>query len=298
MLDNKVETFLTVCAEQNFTQAARKLHISQPAVTQQIKSLEEYYGVPLFEFEGKHFHLTKYGTLIYDTLTSFHNNDTYLKNQLFSLQKGEQNIYMGATKTVGEYFISQPLSSYLQAHSGINASVIVANTEELLNELNNGSIDFAIVEGNFPKSAYDCRTLATLEFVAVANARHSFSHSVSSIHDLYNETLIIREPGSGTREILERFLSDANHSVDEFTNQISIGNMHVIIDLIRADCGITFLYRKAIDQFLEDGSLKIIDLSDFQVYHEINMIIRKDNQQKGSIIRLLDELFDNSKMVL
>ncbi len=291
MLDNKVETFLTVCQVGNFTKASKLLHISQPAVTQQLQALEAYYQVPLFEFEGKKFSLTKYGTLIYQTLTSMRNNEIYLMERIEALQKGQQNIYMGVTKTVGEYFISAEIAEYLKKNPKTSSSIIVANTESLLEELNNGKIDFAIVEGNFPRFAYDYNTLSDLEFVPVCNSSHSFARPIETLEDLFEETLIVREEGSGTREILSKFLQDHNHSLNDFSNQLSIGNMHVIVDLIMEDCGITFLYKKAIEKQLESGEISEIYLKDFSLTHEINVIVRKDNLQKEHVFQLIRDIF-------
>ena len=82
MLDHRVLTFLTVCDELNFTRAAQKLHISQPAVSQHIQYIEEYYQVQAFRFQGKRIFLTEAGILLRDSLTSLYNNEMYLKRNL------------------------------------------------------------------------------------------------------------------------------------------------------------------------------------------------------------------------
>ena len=79
MLDNRTITFLTVCKEMNYTRAAEKLNISQPAVSQHIQYMEDYYGVRLFRFIGKKLILTDAGRLLQRSLTAFHNNEIYLK---------------------------------------------------------------------------------------------------------------------------------------------------------------------------------------------------------------------------
>ncbi|MEG0662858.1 MAG: LysR family transcriptional regulator, partial [Anaerovoracaceae bacterium] len=154
MLDIKVETFLTVCKVLNFTKAAKILNITQPAVSMHIKHLEEYYHAPLFQFEGKHFHLTKYGQLLYESLSSMRNNEKQLKDQLRIIKSRNNIINMGATLTVGEFMISRPIGRYLQENPDTEVTVTVSNTKELLAKLDLGQIDFAILEGDFPKSTY------------------------------------------------------------------------------------------------------------------------------------------------
>ena len=154
MLDHRVLTFLTVCDELNFTRAAQKLHISQPAVSQHIQYIEEYYQVQAFRFQGKRIFLTEAGILLRDSLTSLYNNETYLKEQLMSITDLKYRVHFGATLTVGEFMIAEPLSHFLAAHPDSDLSVTVANTELLLQKLDAGEIDFAILEGNYPRHLY------------------------------------------------------------------------------------------------------------------------------------------------
>ena len=147
MLDHRVLTFLTVCDELNFTRAAQKLHISQPAVSQHIQYIEDYYQVQAFRFQGKRIFLTEAGILLRDSLTSLYNNEMYLKEQLMSITDLKYRVHFGATLTVGEFMIAEPLSHFLAAHPDSDLSVTVANTELLLQKLDAGEIDFAILEG-------------------------------------------------------------------------------------------------------------------------------------------------------
>ena len=122
MLDNRILTFLTVCKEMNYTRAAEQLHITQPAVSQHIQYIEEYYGVKLFTFSGKKMSLTKEGKLLETSLTAFHNNEIYLKEQLSSMADKKKTVHFGTTLTVGEFMIARPLSRFLQRHP--NADVL------------------------------------------------------------------------------------------------------------------------------------------------------------------------------
>ncbi len=132
MLDYRTLTFLTVCQEMNFTRAAKKLHISQPAVSQHMQYLEEYYGVKLFRFVGKSILLTDAGKLLKRSLTALHNNELYLKEQLAFLTDKKRTLHFGATLTVGEFMIARPLADFLKLHKDADVSVTVANTAQLL----------------------------------------------------------------------------------------------------------------------------------------------------------------------
>lgn len=291
MLDIKVETFLAVCEEMNYTKAAKKLNITQPAVSMHIKHLETYYGVPFFIFEGKRFQLTPYGDLLYNSLLSMQNNEIYLKEQLEIIKSKKNIINMGATLTVGEFMIAQSISRYIKSHPESDVSVVVSNTNELLEKLDSGNIDFAILEGDFPKSSYAYQTLFKLEFIPICSSTHLPWPNPLKIQHLMNERLIVREPGSGTRKILEDALGQSHLSINHFKNITMIGNMNAIIDLVIDNCGITFLYKNAVTDALFKNEVLEIPLTDFHIEHEISIIWKKDNIQSDYILRLIHELF-------
>ncbi len=292
MLDMKVETFLSVCQEMNYTKAAKKLNITQPAVSMHIRNLEDYYGVPLFIFEGKRFQLTKYGELLYNSLLSMQNNEKYLKEQLRIIKNKSNIINMGATLTVGEFMIAKSISHYIKSHPDTDVSVIVSNTKELLQKLDSGIIDFAILEGDFSKSSYFYETLFNLEFIPICSSKHSPWQTPLVMQHLTGERLIIREPGSGTRKILEIALEKYDLSVEDFRNVTMIGNMNAIIDLVADDCGITFLYKNAVTDMLSQKKVIEIPVSDFHMMHEISIIWKKENMQSSYIRNLIHELFN------
>lgn len=291
MLDNRTITFLTVCKEMNYTRAAEKLNISQPAVSQHIQYIEDYYGVRLFRFIGKKLILTDAGRLLERSLTALHNNEIYLKEQLSFITDKKQTLRFGATLTVGDFMIAKPLSSFLSKHKGADISVIVANTKELLQKLDSGEIDFAILEGDYPKTLYDHQPYIIDNFIPICGRKYPFASPPSRLSDLTGECLILRESGSGTRMILEHTLIENGISLEDFSNVITIGNMNAIKDLVIAGCGITFLYETAVQKELRSGTIKRLELSDCHIRHEISIVWKKDNLFEDSFKELFEDLF-------
>lgn len=291
MLDNRTETFLAVCHEMSFTKAARTLHVSQPAVSQHIQYLEDYYGTKLFRFEGKKIFLTDAGELLRKSFTALRNNEIYLREQLSMLQNKRNTLRLGATLTVGEYMISDPLIRYLSSHPDSDITVTVANTKKLLSSLDDGKIDFALLEGDYPHASYRHQTYRQEQFIPVCSQSHAFIRRPETLCDLTSESLIIREPGSGTRKIMEQALEDADITLKDFANVITIGNMNTIKELVTADCGITFLYKTAVKKELEDGILKEIELTSPGITHEISIVWKKNNLFEASFEQLFNELF-------
>lgn len=149
MLDFRMETFVTVCKYMNYTKAANALHITQPAVSQHMRHIEEEYGVKLFEFQGKKLFLTKDGRALLNMAVTWQHDDQALRRKFQENAAGQRHLIFGVTLTIGEYVIGDYLAGYMKKHPHTQIRLTIANTEGLLKKLDEGEIDFAVVEGYF-----------------------------------------------------------------------------------------------------------------------------------------------------
>ena len=274
MLDFRMETFLTVCRYMNFTRASEKLNITQPAVSQHIRFLEKHYNTKLFRYEGKKLRLTGAGEILRNaSLTMIHDQQS-MQNEM---QKTEQEaeIRFGATRTIGDAVMGQVLEKYLARYPQARIHMEVENTHDLLVRLDEGRIDFALVEGFFKKTEYDFQIFSREKYIAVCSPDYTFRNTPDCIEKLFQERLLLREEGSGTREVLERCLEAHNLSIQDFAKRMEVGSMQTIKELTKAGCGITFLYEVAVREELEKGALKKIPLRDFRLSHEFTFIWRR-----------------------
>ena len=193
------------------------------------------------------------------------------------MQKSEEGteIRFGATRTVGDMLMGNILEKYLREYPDADIHMVVENTQELLKRLDDGRIDFALVEGFFKKSEYDYQKYSEENYIAVCSPDHPFRKKTASIEDLFGERLLLREEGSGTREVLERYLDSQNLSTADFERTMEAGSLHTIKELTKSGCGITFLYEVAVREELRSGTLIRIPLKDFQVTHEFTFIWRR-----------------------
>lgn len=276
MLDYRMITFLKVCQTMNYTHAAQSLHITQPAVSQHIHYLEEQFHVKLFEYEGKQLKLTETGKILYRFAATVNHDFHELSNQL-SNENNRLHLRFGVTLTIGEYLMPKVLIKLLNQHQNIQLQMIVANTAELLMQMEEEKLDFAIVEGYYPNQEYEGRVYRKERFIGICHADHPFAATECTLSDLKNERLLLRENGSGTREVLERALKEKNMSFDNFCERIEIGNLNVIKQLVMKKIGITFCYEPVVDQELKNGDLKVMNIKDFQVAHDFTFIWRKNS---------------------
>lgn len=277
MLDFRIETFITVCEFMNFTKAAEKLNITQPAVSQHIHYIEDQYETKLFQFTGKKMFLTEAGKFLLDKSITMKHDELLLKEQIKAGLNKNKNINFGATLTIGEFLIPEQVCNYLKDNHNVSLKMLIANTSELLEKLDKGIIDFAVVEGYFTKNVYDHRLYSRENYIAVCATNHKFQKEPELIGDLFDETIIVREDGSGTREILERTLEGQNYAISDFKSKVEVSNMNVIKYLSIQDCGITFLYEAAVKKELEEKKLKEIKLKDLNIQHDMTFIWRKNS---------------------
>lgn len=290
MLDFRTETFLTVCQTMNFTAAAKQLNITQPAVSQHIHFLEEQYHTSLFIYQNKQLFLTRSGEILRRHLLTMKNDEKAVMEELKNNITGIETLSIGVTMTIGEYAIVDKLAGFLIQHPEINIHLHYGNTLQLLKLLNSGQISMAIVEGNYPKEYYSHKKYSTEDYIAVCAASHHFmTDHPYTMNDLVHERLLVREEGSGTRNILEQSLMTHGLHISDFIHYIEIENMHTIIGLLKRDCGISFLYKIAVKKELHSGILKEIPLDDFKMQHDFDIIWEKHSVYSDKYLSICEE---------
>ncbi|HHU06374.1 MAG TPA: LysR family transcriptional regulator [Clostridiales bacterium] len=292
MLDFRHETFLTLSSCGSFTKAAEHLHITQPAVSQHIKYLEEYYGCKLIDTGSRKIKLTRRGELLKEFATTVFADSKHFKQIIGSIDTETTQFSFGATLTIGEYVMPGILSRLLIKYPSMQIHLSVANTQILLERLNNGELDFIVVEGMFDKSEYDSTLFSLERFIPVCSPKSEFAKGEVSFADLGKSRLILREKGSGTREIFENILQKNNFSLHAFDKVTEIGNMAAIKKLVSKDLGITFLFEAAAKQEIENGSLRIINIPGFSEQREFNFVLLKNSFFRGRYMKIFGLLKD------
>lgn len=283
MLDYRIETFLTVCDYMNYHKTAEALGLTQPAVTQQIRFLENKYECKLFEYKSHKLYKTDAAVVLEQYARAIRQKETVLLEKLQPEEIHELRI--GATKTIGDYFLPDYIHRFLtNKRNALN--LVVDNTSHLLNLLEANQLDFAIVEGFFDKSRYDSMLLRREPFVGICNKNHPFAGREVSIPELLQETIIHREDGSGTRAILEKELSGYNESLQRFKRRISISSFKLILDMVKRGHGISFVYNILADS---DPEVAKFTLKNEHVVREFNIVYLKYSDMEENIRYFLEQ---------
>lgn len=270
MIDQRLLTFLTLCDTLHYRAAAERLHITQPAVTQHVKALEAEYGCRLFSYENRALSLTDGGALLRRYAQEACFRERELREKLALPQ--EPILRIGATKTIGAYVLSSLLAPFL-AEPAHRAEVVVDNTTALLEALDRNALDFALIEGFFDQTAYACRLFRRESFLGICAKGHPFAGRDVPLEDIFTETLLLREQGSGTRAILEQVLQAHNASCSQFARTVCVSDFSLLASLTAAGSGISFVYQAVAAHYPE---LRTFTLQNHSIVREFNYVYLKN----------------------
>ncbi len=269
-MEQKLETFLTLCKTMHYGRAAEELELSQPSVSKHIQALEDEYGVKLFDYRNRRLNKTREGELLEEYAISLRYNELSLMSKLNA--KTRRQLRIGATKSIGDYILYPEIHRYLEG-SDNNLTFLVDNTAHLLKLLEAGELDFAVLEGSFDKSRYGYFLLHNEPFIGICSKEHSFANRSVEIEELFKERLILREEGSGTRRILLDALAENGWSEKAFKSLICISSFKLIKKLVRENVGISFLYAAVVK---DDEDLASFSCDMLSKEHELNVVYLKD----------------------
>ncbi|AEV95806.1 LysR family transcriptional regulator [Pediococcus claussenii] len=284
MLDNRYLTLSILEQTKSYTKTAQQLFITQPAVSQQIKSLETELDLKLVEYHHPQLKITHAGK----QLAEFAAQSNYQQQKLLSqLQdsKSRKHIKFGATHSISVFYIPDLIQNLQKKFTHINC--IVDNTSSLLEKIDNGTLDFAILEGNFDKQHYDSIVLQNEDFVAVTRFDNSIISTKNlELTSLLHEPLLLRENGSGTRSIFINWAKTFNIQVEDFSNIIEIGSSAGLLKVLQ-QTGISFMYQSLITEQLQNNIFKILDIDGLTINRPISLVYAKDSFFKDEYSALI-----------
>lgn len=272
----QLKVFESVAKNRSFSRAAEALHLSQPAVSMQIKQLEEGVGLPLFEQMGKKIFLTEagqemfhYSRVIAEQLEEMEEVLARMKG----LGQGQLKITVVST---ANYFAPQLLASFCQRHSGVTVSLDVTNREVLLQQLANNETDMAIM--GQPPEGQDLSAESFMEnpLVVIASPGHALAGGKRiALQQLAGETFLVREPGSGTRSAMERIFQE--HGI-AFNAGMVMSTNEAIKQAVQAGMGLGIVSLHTVALELETGRLAILDVESFPILRHWFVVHRQNKR--------------------
>lgn len=265
---------------QSFTKAARKLYLSQPAVSFQIRALEEDLKVPLFRRADRKVMLTEAGRLLYsearEMVRHYHRIRARL-DELRGLQTGRLEI--GASTIPGEYVVPLLLGAFRRRYPGVEVHLKIGGSGEVARWVRERVVDLGIVGMALREEDLECRPWLRDELVLIVPSDHPwFGRKEVSLDLLKDQPFVLREPGSGTRQTLEAKLRAHGLSVEDLRVVMEVGSTRAVVTAVQAGLGISMVSRWAVQELLELGRIgetKVAELDPIRYLYIVRQ--RHDN---------------------
>lgn len=271
----KIEVFLLVATKLNMTEVSKEYFVSQPAISQMIKEIENEFEVKLFNRIGKKLHLTNEGKILKEYSKKMLNLHSNLKDDLSdfkTLSRGELKI--GASTTFGIYLLPSIVNRFSTLYPDINILVTIENTEHICKLVSNDELDFAFIEADTTETDLVSTKVLDDELVFISSPNHPWSKSdLLKKSDIQHEKLILREVGSGTRSVFEKVMErkKIKYNVD-----FTFGNTEAIKQLVMNDVGVGCISSLACKNEVSDGRLKMHNIANINIKRSFNLIYHKD----------------------
>jgi DNA-binding transcriptional LysR family regulator len=269
----QLKVFECVARHLNYTRAAAELHLTQPAVSMQVKQLEDSLGVALFEQLGKRIHLTEAGQEVVTYARSVTQQLDELEavlNRIKGLGGGRLRI---SVATTANYFIPILLGAFSRRYPDVTVTLDVTNRETLLKQLAENTVDLVIMGKPPTEADVEAEPFMDNPLVVVAPPEHPLAdqHAIP-LTRLQEETFLVRESGSGTRIAMERFFNERGMRLK---TGMEVGSNEAIKQSVQAGLGLGLLSRATIEQELALKRLVVLDVSEFPIMRHWYVVHRK-----------------------
>ncbi len=268
----QLKLFESVARNSSFTRASEELYLTQPAVSTQIKQLEDEVGTPLFERLGKKIFLTEAGREMYEFSRSiakkFDDVSTVL-DEMKGVKRGHLNI---AVTSTAEYFAPYLLAAFCKQHSGITVNLDVINREALLRQLADNIPDMVIMGSPQGGGDLEANSFMSNPLVVIAPPNHPLSGSGRiPLQTLIKESFIVREKGSGTRNAIQKFLEQRGLTM---TTTMEMSRNEAIKHAVMAGLGLGIVSIHTLEMELALKRLVVLNVEGFPILKDWYIVHR------------------------
>jgi len=291
MIDFNLKVFLAVAKMSSFTRAAEFLNLSQPAVTHQIKNLETMLRTKLFNRCQNKIFLTKSGKIL---LKYADDINLLYQNAMKEIQEANNrvagDVLIGSASLLGKYFLPRVIGEFKKTYSEVNISMLVGNSKEILEYLQNDVIELAIVSEPIPFKNLIAFPLYSDHLTIIVDPDHPWSRKKEiSPTDLFSEDFISREVGSGTREVYLKFL-EVYIKGKQLKTVMVLGNTEAVKMAVIGKMGFSIVSRLAARSEVELGLLKEVRIKNVNMSRDFFIVSKSEENLSVPALRLKEYL--------
>jgi len=279
----RLKVFRVVARHLNFTRAAEELLLTQPAVTQQIKALEDEYGVPLFDRRGGRILLTSAGAALLpyaEQLKAISDEAFEAVTSISGSHAG--TLAIGASQTIGQYLLPNFVASFLREHPRVAITAISGNTDEMLTAVAEHRIQLALIEGPALRKDLHIEPFMQDQMVLVVPASHEWAGQEVDIQELSRVPLLMREFGSGSRRVVENALAKAGLKKKDIKTVMELDSTEGLLSAVEAGLGATFVSRWAVRNQLALRTLAIAQVKGLKLLRKFSIVYPSGPEPRGN----------------
>jgi DNA-binding transcriptional LysR family regulator len=278
----RLKVFRTVAEKQSFRRAAETLYLSQPAVTLQVKALEDELGLQLFDRSCKAIQLTNAGKQLLEYAQKMAVLANTARQQLAQFGAGEKHkLKIGVSTTIAQYFLFKFIPIFQTSNPDVQFHIFSGNTDVVVQDLLEGFSSLALVEGASRQALLKVEPLVEDEIVAIASVRRSSTKDTISLDELTKLPLIFREHGSGTRRVVEAALRSAGARLKELNVLMQMNSTEAIKAAVEAGLGIGFVSRRAIEKELRLDLVRELAIEGVRFRRDFSILYPRGPQLTG-----------------
>lgn len=279
-MQQQLLVFVTVVEFKNFSRAAEQLHMTQPAVSQYIKLLEQKYETKLLDRTNKHVHLTKTGEVVYHhakEILALYAKMHRLVDDLTNHAHGPLSI--GASYTFGEYVLPHFIAKLHEQYPQISPSIVIGNTKDIVELVAGHQLDVGIIEGDYKNPQVMIEPFAEDTMYVIASRQHQLEgESFISRSTLNDSRWIVREVGSGTREATDNLFSTLSIAPKVM---MEFGSTQLIKESVESGLGITLLSSLAIRKEIAMDLLRVLQVEGTPYRRKFSIVLGSSFQTKA-----------------
>lgn len=268
-----MKIFVAVCREKSITLAAKKLYISQPAVSNAIKELEAYYGTPLFDRISKKLYLTESGKTVYHYAIHINSLFEELESSLKSSEVIGQ-LKIGSSITIGTHFMPNYVREFSERFPNIQTYVTIDSSDVIEKLVLDNELDFALIEGIVHSENIISKDFIKDELIVICDLNNPLLKKVYvSVDDLSDQHFLMRERNSGTRELAESILSLHNISLKPLWESSST---EAIIRGVSKGIGISILPLQLVQDYIDKKQVARLNVNGIKFDRQYHIIYHKN----------------------
>lgn len=274
---NRLKVFIKVAELKSFTKAAEELYMTQPAVSKNIKIIENFYGVSLFKRVGNQIELTEAG----NTLLRYANDIIEISEKAKeALDKTvEDNIVLGAGSTVGVYILPQILEKFIRVYPNIHFTLEISNAKQVIKKFMEGSLDVGIVGALVQKTNLTYFPFFSEQLQLIVSKHHPWAQKeYISVSELKKQPFFLREKGSGQRFLVEEILY--KQAGIELENITELPNNEAILKLVESGLGVSIISENVIARDLYLDRIRTVKIKNIKLKHDMYVLYNENNTSK------------------